>query len=302
MIKGKREMQNRKLTMVLCMLFLFAGNVAFAAQIKRIVSQPDLVSRDVWISIAGDIERGDAKKFQDVVYEMWQNGEFIYKVMLASNGGDVHEAMMIGEMIRDLCCITTAPYAYKYGNSCGFHTHGLEDNDHKEHINRNCNCVSACFLIWAAGVKRTGEVLGVHRPRFSKDYFKGLSASEARDKYTKLSNGVQAYLQKMDIPDHVIEKMFEYSSKEIFYLELKTVDALSQAPFFEEWLIANCNPLSDEEVRDLNRLWNKGNEKRSRADRFYMHSLIVKSGESNMCRKRKIRDAQKNIIWLDIMD
>jgi len=290
-------MRNHKLIIVFCMVFLFAGNVAFAAQIRGIV---DKSTNRIWISISGDIEPGDARKFKDLVLEMRQSSEIIREVKLASNGGDVVEAMKIGEIIRDLFCTTMAPHNYKYGITCSMHSSNLEDKAHVEHINRNCNCASACFLIWAAGVNRRGDVLGLHRPRFSKDYFKGLSAEEAKDKYRDLSNGVRAYLQKMDIPNHIIEKMFEYSSEEIFYLEPDTAYSLRLAPFFEEWLIANCNPLTDEEARDLSGFITKKSKNLSRAEKFYSKSLFKKSGEYGMCYSKKIRETQNNIFLFDL--
>jgi hypothetical protein len=48
----------------------------------------------------------------------------------------------------------------------------------------NCNCTSACFLVWAAGIGRYGDVIGVHRPSFAdQSWFASLSKDQAQVAY-----------------------------------------------------------------------------------------------------------------------
>jgi len=120
-------------------------------------------------------------------------------VHLDSNGGDGLEAMKIGRLIRKLHLSTSAPLTW--GDDTLVCPNYIEK---KKNAPDACVCYSSCFLIWAGGVSRHGNSISVHRPYFSKEYFKGLSAEEAKKKYRDLSNGVKNYLIDMDIPIQVI--------------------------------------------------------------------------------------------------
>ncbi len=120
-----------------------------------------------------------------------------------------------------------------------------------------CDCSSACFLIWSAGVIRLGSLIGLHRPYFDKNYFSGLTADEANREYKKLSDRVRAYLKSMDIPDFLVDEMFSHSSDDIFYLhhyDKNLIDRLKYAPYFEEMLIARCPNLTNDESKILQEL------------------------------------------------
>ena len=139
-------------------------------------------------------------------------------------------------------------------------------------------CESACFFVWASGAERltSDSSIGVHRPRFKKEYFRGLSANEAGHKYLEMANVVRDYLEDMNIPNHVIENMFNQSSNNILYLNSSNLKKLRKVPFFDEWIIANCGAFTVEEEDKIYELWQKefyeGNLLKE--EKFYLSHLM----------------------------
>jgi hypothetical protein len=211
---------------------------------------------------------------------------------LASQGGSVVEAMKIGLMVRKFYIKSAAPTYHKGIIKCPWKYEQGPDI-WLNPPNTNCTCTSSCFLIWAAGVERTGDVLGVHRPYFNKIYFEGLLLKEAEAQYKKMSNDVIEYLHKMNIPNDVIEKMFQYSSKNIYFLEYNTVKTMKKVPFFEEWIIANCGDRT-EYFEKFWKLFNKklNDIKLTEAEQFYFDYLSEKEEKYFKCRGDKIKAAQ----------
>jgi hypothetical protein len=162
-------------------------------------------------------------------------------------------------------------------------------------VRKDCTCDSSCFFIWVAGVKRYGNVLGLHRPYFNKEYFKDSTASEAEAKYNEGSNIVKKYLYNMDIPTNIVDEMFKHSSREIYYLDQKTVDSLSNVPFFEEWIIAHCKPLVTQEENDLKNLRAEDAlTELTKEKKFYFEYLKDKKLKHAICMMNKIREVQLN--------
>jgi len=104
-----------------------------------------------------------------------------------------------------------------------------------------CDCASACFLIWAGGVGREGDVLGVHRPYFDTKEFASLDAKDASDRYRVAEQTVRKYLTEMDIPEYIIRLMFANSSVKLRYLTKSEVEGISGLPpALEELKLARC--------------------------------------------------------------
>ena len=241
----------KKLNILFAVLFVFLMSHAKAADIQRIEHS----SGKRYISIAGRIVKGDAEKFKKLAHQMILNEEYMECVRLASSGGSIYEAMQIGDKIRKLGCTTIAPLCY--GKKCmsipDIEHMSQSDKKHIQLIKENCQCSSACFLIWAAGLRREGRILGLHRPYVQKEYYKELDVSEASEMYGIITQDVTEYLRKNSIPEHIISKMFAHSSSDMYYLTADEIDALSYQPFFEEYLIARCGePLTvDEKVEKV---------------------------------------------------
>jgi hypothetical protein len=265
------------------------NHLAFAAEI---VDRGPFSKEIDWahtVTICGNIEKGDYQKFKQVCDKILQSNNIIGDVQISSIGGNVIEAMKIGSLIRKLYIITWSPLKGTAGNysPCNFLSSEKADN----------YCNSSCFLIWAAGVERWGNVLGLHRPYFGKEYSKGLTASEAKAKYEGGSNIVKNYLYDMDIPTNIIDEMFKHSSKDIYFLDYKTAESLKHVPFFEEWIIANCNTLKIEEKNAMSNFQTKLFLKRklSKLESLEYNWLIKKSIEAQICMMNKIREVQLNL-------
>jgi ATP-dependent protease ClpP protease subunit len=266
------------------MILLFAIGSAHSAQFMMSFDEKEEgkkpFEKKALIYIKGKIQKGDARHFENFLKKVKQRKQPIEYADLDSPGGNIIEAIKIGKIIRK-----------NY-----IRTHVIYDNF----------CGSACFLIWAAGVERLfydDRRIGIHRPYFEKDYFKGLTAQEAEFKYTEMSNSVRSYLRDINIPNNVIEKMFNSSSDEIHFLSRQTLRQLRKVPFFDEWIIANCGSLPANEEKDYWELWfkkyyyheTKGKEKLSNAEEFYLNHLKEKIDAHGLCRNRLLFDVQQKI-------
>ena len=246
---------------------LFSNFASGAEFYKSQIESSSLKGCSQNILIKGDIQIGDSQKFLKTMQEIKQQNCTIGIVSIISNGGDVIEAIDIGSNIRKNLITTQAPSDGHFSDgsslppSCrSISNSNFSEMDKWEKMppqDYPCDCNSACFLIWAAGVVRIGTSLGLHRPYFSKEYFQGLPAAEVEEKYKKLSSLVRTYLSSMDIPNDIIDEMFSHSSEDIYYLYLRGTEGnmqqfikgLRYSPFFQELLIAKCPRLTDEEMK-----------------------------------------------------
>jgi hypothetical protein len=139
------------------------------------------------VLISGVIEKGDFNKFINnfnVLKNKYglSNCQFGQTyVFLESNGGDIEEAILIGEEIRKNNLVAIVP--------------------------ENAKCLSACVLIMAGGSKRylIGQ-LGIHRPYFV-DLQDGLTYQQIRQKLNLLNERIKIYLNNIDVPISLLEAM-----------------------------------------------------------------------------------------------
>lgn len=264
------------------LIFILYENLIQAAQI-------DVYSTEEYanIRLVGKIEKGDAEKFKIVVEYLRQEKITVNMLMLASIGGDVIEAMQIGRIVRKSYIPTHAPMNLDANSICNGYPEGLEDED--------CDCASACFLIWVAGIYRMGDVLGIHRPLFLDEYLEGLPASEAQKEYILMYNRVRSYLKSMDVPEHVIDKMFNTRSDEITYLDWNTAKSMEFAPFFDERIGESCLGLTSEEEMYYWKLMAKKTRRKSvltKSEQFSFKYLKEKERNFNKCIREKIKEMQ----------
>ena len=176
------------------------------------------------ILIEGQIVAGDFEKFQSQVLRR----ENIDPVWLASPGGDVVEAMKIGELVRELKLSVWAPSK----NGLLFPTIGSASNS---------VCASACFYIYAAGVQRRGEVVGIHRPYFSPSALSKSSLNEAANAQAAALELSRAFLARAGVPASIVERIGTIASDKISWLaesDLATLNGF--IPEFDEWFRAKC--------------------------------------------------------------
>ena len=242
------------------------------------------------IAIVGNIEPGDAEKFRGILQrslpEIW--------VDIWSTGGDLLEAMTIGEMIRENFINTQGPPT----TSCIDLNLGREEappyyDDIRAWwpsnvpISTACACYSACFVIWSSGIRRIGgdnlvsewagrsgwdpntpsepTFFGIHRPRFDPKYFSGLDARDAGEKYDDMVASLLLFLRDMDVPTSILEAMMVVPSDDIHFLSKLELESLrGPIPAVDEWLRSKCAHLSKREFDVLIEL----DVNKMRADHF----------------------------------
>jgi len=169
----------------------------------------------------GEIVAGDFVKFKNALaLEDTPPNSF----MITSLGGNLKEAMLIGNFIRK----SQIP------------------------IWASVECSSACFFIYVAGVERKSLTeIGLHRPYFDKKHYLNLTASDAQKQYIVLESVARDYLKEMGVKQKMIDRLFSTSSTDIDYLSaLEIKISLGQfSPFYEEWLISKCEALTEQEVK-----------------------------------------------------
>lgn len=269
--------------------FLFLGLIFFLNENLLQAAKIDIYSMEeiVTIRLVGKIEKGDAEKFERLVEDLRQKKRTVNMLMLASIGGDADEAMRIGKIVRKSFIPTHAPFALNSSFTCNGYPPGLKDDD--------CDCSSACFLIWVAGIYRMGNVLGIHQPYFSEGYFEGISASEADKEYVLMYERVSSYLKNMDVPEHIIDIMFDTVSDEITYLDWDTAKSMESVPSFDEWIGASCLRLTTEEEMDYWRLLAKKWEEKNtltKSEKLYFNFLKERKEKFNKCFREKLKESQ----------
>lgn len=180
------------------------------------------------ILIEGPIVKGDFKRFQYLAFSSAGTGG----VWLASPGGDLAEAIKIGQLVRRLKMDVWAPEAnMKIWNSM------IHISDQRNNV-----CASACFFIYAAGTYRAGSILGVHRPRFAEEELKAMTLDQAASGQVFTSEVAAAYLRTMGVPNSIIEKAAETKPNDIYWLTEAEVKSLSgYIPEYEDWIEAKCS-------------------------------------------------------------
>lgn len=254
------------------MMKYFSAIVAaiMATSISRVVMAadiyPDIQSRYAFIVIEGEIERGDYEAFIELIYE--GQGNFS-NVLLMTPGGDFEEAMKIGRAIRALELGTAVPsFDDQGGPMCVL----IEPKDQ-----RNCTCASACFFIHVGSVSRSGLYLGVHRPYFDPARFGKLSRTEAQSAFSKLQEIARVYLNEMEVPADVQEKLFNTPSDKILVLDEETVRThfLGKLPYLDEWTRGRCAVMSlqqrslAEELKNKVRKGSASNSEYSKLSELY---------------------------------
>jgi hypothetical protein len=232
--------------------------------------------------IRGTITSGDSAKFAQFLRA---NHPFINEVLLSSPGGLVEEAIKIGRLIRKELLATRAPY--ENGRGAFLTDDFLSEID----CGGNCQCASACFLIWAGGVSRTGHKLGLHRPTTSSTTFASLPAERASVLYRNLLSEIKNYLAEMEIPNRFAEIMTDISSRDIQWLSWDEADSLEEIPSITEWITSSCGAMTKTEKMTMLSLTGA----KSQRDRMLYDLLSKRSSEINWCGTDKITKARRAI-------
>jgi hypothetical protein len=185
-----------------------------AAHITKINNLDEAVD----IVIYGELTEGDAQAFRALIDSSLRDGTRIHRVRLNSPGGLVDEALAIGDIVRTLKLDTVAPTKMVWEGMCE----------------------SACFYIWAAGIDRYGDDIGIHRPYFDPKLFARLSPGNAATEYKKLADLVAGKLEGWGVPELLVRRMLSASSQQMISLSPEDFQLLRNDPAFSELLISRC--------------------------------------------------------------
>ena len=209
----------------IALLFSLQANSA-EVEIRQHNPISNAQSKNPFIYLKGDIKTGDFDKLIDLARK---NPETFMAapLVIASNGGDVAEAIKISELIKK----TFKAVIVTEGNG---------------------NCLSACFYIVASAATRyidDGKI-GVHRPYLTKEISNKLSVNEYAQAQSKLLNLSKAYLKNTGIPEYLIDIINKNSSNGIYWLTNRDKDNLGfRANWYEQYLITVCG--LDNKMEDL---------------------------------------------------
>ena len=137
-------------------------------------------------------------------------------VFLSSRGGDVLAAIELGEEVRKQWAWTAV------------------DDDGE--------CLGACVLVLAAGVRRTPapEKVGLQRLNLEQKELASTSGDRTKQKSAALAKSVESYLARMGMPKKLYQEI--KSSERVLFLDARRLKALGldgTDPAYEEWLREN---------------------------------------------------------------
>jgi hypothetical protein len=167
---------------VLITISAFQSNAAEIAMENRIGGLNK--ERISIIYIKGNIDSDDSKKILRLIKEAKYKKSVVIGLVLNSRGGNWSEGIEIGNIARNYGLYTASPLDLSGGrdyiaNSCSSFeiingkftpkrsSYSMFSNG-KPEGDTNCECTSACALIWAGGIIRGGNRVGFHRPYINK--------------------------------------------------------------------------------------------------------------------------------------
>jgi hypothetical protein len=265
-------------------MFSYACIIPLPCRAADVTLRDGRVEGTNFVSIAGEIKKGDLSKVKVASKEAILNGSEL-EFILDSPGGDVDEAIAIGRFAREMIAGT-----FVYGTTIvlknsqemaeirdlgGWSSKLVVEVEPNAPIESEfTKCYSACVLIFYGGTSKLVSsnndyrhgfkggkhypVIGLHRPYFNQAKFAALTPQKARDQYAKLESKVRNYLHEMGTPDPVAERMFSSASHELDLVPTEEFATYFQTkePFLEEWIISKCGPpgpvgaLNADELRD----------------------------------------------------
>lgn len=181
-----------------------------------------------FLLMRGKIEAGDYQKLKDFLKEDPALTHFTNsrKIIIASPGGDVREALKIGDFVRKTFSEVSV------GNHFG-------------------SCMSSCFLVLASAVSRNWQenAVGLHRPYLTAESIDRKSASTTIDEQDRVMNAVEDYLKNLRVPHHLINIMMSTPSDKIVWLDEPNITFGRFSPSYEQLLVTKCGLDIDLEKR-----------------------------------------------------
>jgi hypothetical protein len=169
------------------------------------------------IDINGLIDKAVATKAVELITSIRPDVDDL-TVSLNSPGGDVLTAIELGEEIRRQWALTAV------------------DDDGE--------CLGACVLVLAAGMRRTAapKRVGLQRLNFDQNQFASISRDRAKQKHTASAKRVETYLTRMGMPKKLFQEMMRQPPDKVLLLDagrLKNLGLDGTDRAYEEWIRAN---------------------------------------------------------------
>jgi hypothetical protein len=192
--------------------------------------------------LEGQIVSGDYDRLRNFLSSKSNFDKISNGVFIASQGGNVVEAMKMGRLIRTLRLSTDAPS----GPATGIPRFGESLIQPYNLVNPRANyvCVSACFFVYVAGIYRhlswVGR-LGVHRPTISEGIARPTLGDDKMKSATWfVHETIKNYLRDMDVPDKYLDLIYSVPPTTLRWITQAEFDSDLQGfiPELNEW--ANC--------------------------------------------------------------
>ncbi len=172
-----------------------------------------------FLLMKGRIEPGDYQRLKDFLRTEPALTNFVNSrnIILASPGGDIREAMKLGDFVRKTFSEVSV------GNHFG-------------------PCMSSCFLILSSSVSRSWQknTVGLHRPYFTADSVDKKTVTEAVEDQERAMNAVESYLRLLRVPQNIINVMMSTSSDNIVWLDEPGITFGRYSPSYEQVLVTKC--------------------------------------------------------------
>jgi hypothetical protein len=146
--------------------------------------------------LSGEIMPGDYDHLLSKIADDENRFLALNKVILASDGGDVSEALKIAGLVKSLYTEVIV------GTLTG-------------------RCVSACFFIYAAANRREvdGErLLGINRPYIADAEAASAPPPDAAIAESRALTQVRAFLRENNVPGYLVDEMFRRPSNDAYWL------------------------------------------------------------------------------------
>jgi hypothetical protein len=192
--------------------------------------------------LEGKIEAGDYISIRNFLSEASNFKKMSGVVFLASQGGNVFEAVKIGYLIRRLRLSTDAPSRPPPTvRSSGSEVILPLDLANPKHY----QCTSACFLLYVAGMYRDfiwAGRLGIHQPQIEHKPV-GATENDISIAMVDMRDTIKRYLEEMNVPNKYLDLMYSVPPNEVRWVTQNefNADLKGYIPEVRALLDAKCN-------------------------------------------------------------
>jgi len=210
--------------------------------------------------LSGEIAPGDYDRLLSKILEDQNRFLAQNKIILASDGGDVAEALKIAGLVKSLFAgIIVGPLTGR--------------------------CVSACFFIYAAAGQREANgdrLIGINRPFIVDSEPVAGAAGDAAAVESKALTQVRVFLRENAVPDYLVDEMFRRASDDAYWLSAEDEKNLGyRSQWFIQFLTARC-------------AWDDKIEQEAYAGKRSIDDLK----QMLKCRERVTQDAARKVLLM----